>query len=169
MEILINDLLNGNLPPIQEIVSTLIDQGDISKYNPRLLFLISLVLEKYSLNEEDKKVIKQLETEMFHFGLEESQQYFIYPARQLEYNEGFFTNNPDEVLPTNIIHHNQHITDDVLLLTEVYYTNKVGVKYREVVFPEGYTDPGFLLDNSILPERENNLKKLSMDETMFEL
>lgn len=170
MDKLIISILNGDLPPIYDIESILIKQGEVKEYNPRLLLLIALVLEKYTLEDNDRQIFTDLQTEMFHFGLVESEKYFIYPMRPLNYNEGFFTDNADEVLPTSIIHTNQHITDGVLLLTETFYTSEVsGVKYREVAFPEEYKDPGFLLNNSILPEREQNLKKLSSDSTMFEL
>lgn len=169
MDNLIIEILQGNKPDWTSILWEILEKGNIAVFEHQLLFLVSLILERYELTEEDKSTLLDLRNQMLRASLERTELYLIYPARPLEYNEGFFTADRESIMPAIHTHQNLHITDGNLLLTEFYFTGLNGEKYREIMFPETYMDPGFLLNNSLLVEREENFQKLSQDNSMFEL
>lgn len=138
------------------------------KENTNILnFIISLILEKETLEDSIRQLLLTLRFDMLQWLIEQYDGISVMKTGDYNFNEGIFVSDKGKLTEPYSVHEHYYIEDNITLLTEWYYTGANGLKYREVIFPNGYRDPGFLLENSLLTERQENMEKLSKCEDLF--
>lgn len=138
------------------------DNTDIVNY------LISLVL-KTPLPQDVEKLLLELRFTMLKWLTEAYNHILVVSTEHANFKEGLFVDDINMLGQPYNIHEHYYITDGVTQLKEMYYTGSNGLKYREVIIPNNYIDPGFLLDNSILVERKSNMEQLSAAQDKFSI
>lgn len=131
--------------------------------NPiQILFNIDNILNKKELNEQEKEKLSDIYDILLEKLITRKGKYQVVPAMDDEhFNSGYFVSSLDYLTKPYQMHTHKYIDNGNLQLTEHYYTGSNGLKYREIVLPGVYRDPGFLLDNSLLNERQKNMAYLA--------
>lgn len=79
------------------------------------------------------------------------------------FKEGIFVSRKEDLLGPLQRLDNVYKTNDVVHFTERYWTDIRGIKFREILLPDFSVryliNPNFMLKNSLLFEREENMKK----------
>lgn len=122
---------------------------------------ISEAKEKNLLSETEYSLLIKIKNAILEEMITQGGEYTVVPTvEDKDFSTGYFVSSLNYLTPPYSIHEHQYRINEEIKLIEYYYTDVNGLKYREVIFPDKYQDPGFLLDNSILDIRENNMKYL---------
>lgn len=167
---LICDMLNGKTVDwIRAMQDIIVDRDFLFKNANRIYFAISLILETCPLSDQDRELLLDTSDMVIEHLVIQRGKYGIIPKADIQFNEGYFVDSKAKLGEIVSEHEHFHITNGVLQLTETYYMDRMGLKCREVTFPSAYQDPGFLLDNTLLSEREQNMAILADDADMFNI
>lgn len=135
---------------------------DINQEPIEILFNINNILKQNQLGKEEKQQLSDICDILLERIITRQGKYQVIPVvNDSNYDSGYFVSSLDYLTKPYQIHEHKYIDNGNLKLTEVYYTGANGLKYRKVAFPEVYKDPGFLLNNSLLAERQKNMAYLA--------
>lgn len=157
----------------QEILKELKKDIELLKVNNdldsiNLLQKIQLALEENSVTNEEKDILKILKLSILEFLFKQNNKDF-FVEEELNYNEGYFVDSMEKLTPPFKTHEHYYRQGEETLLIEWYYIDSNNKKYRRVVFPNKFNDISFLLEDTLIFERKNNLEKLQNDYSKFEI
>lgn len=144
---------------IAEIIKALEDESG----NPNhALMLVIAALEERDMPREERSHLLRIYDIILERLITRDGRYKVVPVfDDSTYDAGYFVSSLDYLTRPYTIHEHYYIQDGDTKLTEWYYTGANGLKYRQVIIPEEYKDPGFLLDNSMIGIRTENMIKLA--------
>lgn len=131
---------------------------DINQNPIEILFNINNILKTSQLDKKEQEQLSDICDILLEKIITRQGKYQVIPVvGDNSYDSGYFVSSLEYLTKPYQIHKHQYIDNEKLRLTELYYTGANGLKYRKVILPEVYKDPGFLLNNSLLSERQNNM------------
>lgn len=152
-------LLNQESLNLDDILKILAD-ADLSPEHALIAILIAL--EKCEMVEAEQAGLLSIRDIILERLITQGGKYKIVPVLDdSSFDSGYFVSKIDLLTKPYTIHEHFYVRDGDTKLSEWYYTGSNGLKYRQVIIPEEYKDPGFLLNNSIIGERSNNMTKLA--------
>lgn len=157
-------LLNKEHLKIHDVAEALAEKGLDSRI---AIIIIFIALEKCEMNEAERIGLLRVQDIILERLITLDGKYKVVPyLDDNAYDSGYFVSNLKYLSQPYTIHEHFYIQNGDTRLTEWYYTGSNGLKYRQVILPEEYKNPGFLLDNSIIKDREENMAKLAKEIKM---
>lgn len=135
----------------------------------KLLEEVQKTLDTETLTLEEERLLKEVKNIILEFLIKKTGNFEVFLKKEKNYDEGYFVTSLEELTPPYEIHEHYHINNEVLKLTEWYYTDVYGKKYRKVFFPEQNENNSFLLEDTFIAERRANLEKIKNDFSKFEI
>nr|DAQ86997.1 MAG TPA: hypothetical protein [Caudoviricetes sp.] len=142
-----------------DIIKALDEVGLESK---QALIIILIALEKCEMHDAERSDLLRIQDIILERLITQGGRYKVVPVvDDVSFASGYFVSSLDYLTQPYTVHEHIHIRNGDTKLSEWYYTGANGLKYRHVILPEEYKDPGFLLNNSIISVRANNMAKLA--------
>lgn len=141
----------------------------VEENNVLLLEEIIRLSKVENLSNEEEKILSDLKNMVLEFLVKKTNSFVIYKKEDFDFDEGLFVNSLEKLEEPYNIHEHYYQNGDITQLIEWYYTGNNGLKYRRVIIPDSYKDTSFLVENSIINERQENLDLLLNDESKFEI
>lgn len=154
-------LLNSDIK-ISDVMKVLANE----ELNPQhALIIILFALEKCDMSDDERLGLSKISDIILEKLITRNGKYKVIPVvDDEEFASGYFVSSLEYLTPPYTIHEHYYIDNGDTRLTEWYYTGANGLKYRQVRLPEAYRDPGFLLENSMISVRKNNMEKLAKNQ-----